>query len=182
MTTEEELRQALAYIVTAWPYHTSDSEERRRIWRLMHQLAEAQYRPALERFSSYLDDPDWAWRQEALQAIGFHYQLASDDPLIEKIRQMLLTDPDPFGFVRLSAANILGLRSQWPDHALLSALENDSDRDVRVAAFAALLQLAGVPTHLQRELVVLLETGSIDPSREALMHALAQAGLSRPAF
>jgi HEAT repeat protein len=182
MKTEEELRQALDFVADAWPHHTADSEARRHIWRLMHQLAEARYQPALDLFASYMNDPDWAWRHEALQAVGFHFALAPDHPITEKIRQMLLTDPDPFGFVRLSAASILGLRSQWPDYALLEALDHDPDRDVRIAALASLLRLADVSDHIIGEVMLPIEAGTADPSRDALVQALAQAGISQPSL
>lgn len=116
----------------------------------MHELAEAQYVPALDFFLTFLNDPDWDWRLEGLQLAGFHYEFAPNSQITEKIRHLLATDANEY--VRLTAAAVLGVCSKWPDAALITALQFDPDEEVRYAAFEALLGLAGLlPLDVRRE-------------------------------
>jgi hypothetical protein len=112
------------------------------IWALCHDLAEAQYQPALNFFLDGLNDTAWDWRQRCLQMIGFHYEIPPNSEITDKVRKMLMSDPDVN--VRMTAADVLGDISILPDPVLVNALNTDADWFVRRSAYLALLQLAGV--------------------------------------
>jgi HEAT repeat protein len=141
----------------------------------MCDLAEVGYPPAMDFFLECLDDPRWNWRYNGLCNLGFHYVFPPDSPLVEKIRQLLLTDPH--SWVRDTAASVLGSRSSWPDMALVSALESDMDEQVRYSAFDALLRLARVPFAVASLEVERVEKKAIPPSMEEIIRILAEAGL-----
>jgi hypothetical protein len=141
----------------------------------MRDLAEAGYPPAMDFFLECLDDPRWNWRYNGLCDLGFHYIFPPDSPVVEKIRQLLLTDPH--SWVRDAAASVLGSRSSWPDMALVSALESDMDAQVRYSAFDALLRLARVPFAVASQEVERVEKGFIQPSLSEVIRILTDAGL-----
>ncbi len=141
----------------------------------MHVLAKASYPPAMDFFISCLDDPRWDWRLDALTALGFHYQFPPDSELAEKIRQMLLTDPNVS--IRVSAAIVLGGRSKGPDVALIHALQSDPDEDVRRSAFDALLELGGVSFPLRRELMERVKKGEVRATLDEAKRILTEKGI-----
>ena len=141
----------------------------------MHDLAEAQYQPARAFFESCLGDLDRDWRLEAVRDIGFHYDLREDEDVLEKLRRMLVGDPDPG--VRLAVAAVLGSQSSWPDWALESALHDDPDKHVRRVAFEELLRLVGMPDLRVGEHRRKLEQGEIQPTWEQLEKGIAEAGI-----
>lgn len=129
------------------------------VWRMMHDLAENQYPPALQFFVDSFDHSDWSWREEFVRLAGFHYPLDPKGEIVSRIRRLLLNDPS--AEVRMTAASVLGARSRWPDEALLSAIEDDKDSDVREAAFRSLLRLRGLsPLEANSVLREALEQGS----------------------
>ncbi len=155
-----------------------DRERRNEALWKAHALAEAKYLPASAFFRSCLTDPEAEWRLSGLQALGFHYDTSADEELLERIRYMLLTDPDMH--VRIAAASILGTRSRWPDWALQSALESEPVRTVRAVVFESLLKLAGAPLTKAREAYRRIEIGEIEPTREQLESFAGQMDVSLP--
>ena len=141
----------------------------------MCDLAEAGYPPAADFFLECLDDPRWNWRYNGLCDLGFHYVFPPDSPIVEKIRQLLLTDPH--SWVRDAAAAVLGSRSSWPDAALVSALESDLDDQVRYSAFDALLRLARVPFTVASLEVERVENQFIQPSLDEIVRIVTEVGL-----
>jgi HEAT repeat protein len=155
----------------------------------MHDLAEAGHIPAVEVYQSFLDDADWDWRKEGVTLLGFHYLFTPESEILQKFRQLLQTDPEVQ--VRLSAALALGTqlarmaqeseletKVQWPDHALVYAMQSDIDEDARYAAFDALLSSAGVPYPIVTKEVGEAEKAGIRPTLEDVRRILQDAGIS----
>jgi hypothetical protein len=71
MLTEQSMQERLNFVMNLKRRYqrTQISAE---IWDICHDLAEAQYEPALNFFVEGLVDSDWDWRQRSLQFIGFH--------------------------------------------------------------------------------------------------------------
>jgi hypothetical protein len=172
----KDLRGLLDVVQSAYQEHTDDPEMLRNIKAKMHDLAEAQYPPAFSFFTSCLDDPDWWWRVAALRCLGFHYDFPSEGPLVDRIRQMLLTDSGGDGEIRAAAAIVLGIRSRWPDEALETALQRDPDELVRAAAFGALLNLARVPFSTLRVAEKSVANGEVQPTWAEVQRIIAQSG------
>lgn len=177
---EAQMQQVLAEARAARANPNLERAELRKIWRKLHGLAEAQYEPAIEFFISCLDDPDSNWRLEGVEDLGFHYPFPADSPITAKVRQLLLTDTDDH--IRIAAAFILGIRSKWPEPALVSALTNDSDEVVRISAFEALLNLAGVPYLVAQDQVKALELGIIQPTWADVQRIVAENGIDLAAL
>ncbi len=144
-SSEPQLERLFAHVREARAAGVARSE----MWSEMHDLAEAGYEPAVEFFQSFLDDPNWDWRLEGVRLLGFHYLFAAESDIIGKFRQLLLTDPNDF--VRSSAAMALGSQlerlrpgPEWPDRALLQAMREDPDKQIRLVAFEKLLSTAGL--------------------------------------
>src|SRR6266511_756443 len=78
----------------------------------LYDLAEAQYLPVIEFCLSCLDDPRSDWRDYSLWTLGYHYDLRPYKDILNKIAHLLLNDPDED--VRMLAASVLGIRSEWP--------------------------------------------------------------------
>lgn len=161
---DQTMQQILNELKIAHRDTTSQSHEL--YWSKMHLLAEAQYLPAVAFFLACLDDSRADWREDCLTCLGFHYQLPPSSQILEKIRQVLLTDPN--SFVRLAAASILGSRSTPSDPALIAALHSDPDEDVRFVVFEALLTLHGVPFSQIRSVVERLKKTQSQPTLEAI--------------
>lgn len=143
MKNSEPKMQENLETVIHWKMYSTGSARMADIWALCHDLAEAQYPPALKFFVEGLNDPDWEWRQRFLQLIGFHYDIPANSEIIDKVRKMLKSDPD--SNVRMTAADVLGAISFLPDSSLVSAINSDPDWFVRRSAYLAMLELAGVP-------------------------------------
>lgn len=129
-------------------------------WKMAHSLAEDHYLPAMDFFIAGLNDSDWVWRQDCVQFLGFHYQL--DREMVKKIRETLITDPSEE--VRMSAASVLGRRSNLPDQALYHALESDPSHFVREAAFESVLGLIGIQYNAINREIKRLKAGDIQPT------------------
>jgi HEAT repeat protein len=142
----------------------------------MSRLADAGYEPAKALFVEGLDDPDWSWRLDCLTNLGFHYSLAPDGELMDKVRQMLLTDPSEM--IRLSAPFVLANQSTWGDPALLAALQADPEPVVRRSVFDALLRMAGLSFAQSEQQIERIDRGEIEPTWEELQRVLAAAGLN----
>jgi HEAT repeat protein len=141
----------------------------------LHVLAEAGYHPAIEFCISCLDDTRADWRECGLEALGYHYDLRPYKDILNKIAYLLLADPNDF--VRMAAASVLGIRSEWPDKALLNALQTDSDYFVRATAFDALLGLAGVSHLKQMEIMDHLNGEAIPATLDLLKQTLTDLGI-----
>ncbi|GAA5514827.1 hypothetical protein Dcar01_03588 [Deinococcus carri] len=102
---------------------------------------------------SALQHPEWFVRQEALELIGFHYDLSDDPALLNQVRVMLLLDPGGDGAVRLAAASVLGVQSCAWDASLICAMTDDPDEDVRQVAFRALLHLLKLGFNVEERLL-----------------------------
>lgn len=152
-----------------------DRGELKKIWWQMHAVAEAQYLPAIKFFISCLDNTNSEWRLEGLQDLGYHYQFPPDSVITQKIRYLLLNDPDDD--VRLAAAFILGIRSVWLDSALMTALCSDPEEHVRYAAFNSFLKLAGVPYRVITREVERAKSGEIPATFEEVERIVTEAGI-----
>jgi HEAT repeat protein len=138
-------------------------------WRL-HDLAEAQDEKAKSFFIKVLTHGDSVWREEALDNLGFHYDLRSDESVINIIRDLLISDND--SDVRLAAAFALGNQSAWPDRSLYRTLRDDNNRFVRKAAFRSLLRLSGLEETEVAEIIGRVESGIIPLSTTGLQSVI----------
>jgi hypothetical protein len=141
----------------------------------MHPLAEAQYEAAKRFFIDCLDDERLDWRYDCLNAVGFHYDLSSDESVKDKLRDLLLHDEDDL--IRSASARILEINSTWLDEALFTALETESDRSVKIAVFAALLKHGGLPGSMYLKTYAKLKNGEIEPSLSELKRMLGSLNL-----
>ena len=171
----EEMQQALAQAQVARDNPEPGHKELDKVRWQMHDLAEAQYQPAIEFFASCFDHEYSEWRLASVRDVGFHYPLTPDSPVTEKIRQLLLNDPDDG--VRHAAAFVLSSRSRWPDSALSTALYCDPDDYVRNAAFQALLELAGVPYLVACREYRRAKSGEIQPTWDEIKRIVIEAGI-----
>jgi hypothetical protein len=121
-----------------------------------------------------LDEEKYDWRLEGATAL-IYYELSSKQ--LEKIRWTLLHDSKPS--VRTFAANILGLRSKWPDPALREAIEKDQARSVRISAVEAVLFLADVPAPIVSQETERMANGEIEPDLSAIERITQQVSDSR---
>lgn len=137
----------------------------------MHPLAEEQHEAAKAFFIECLSDKRVEWRYSCLRAVGFHYDLSSDEPTKDKLRHLLLHDPDDL--VRSAAASILERSSTWPETALFRSLQTEKDHDVKKVVFLALLIHGGLPRSLYNKFYKLLEKGEIEPTLVELKKTLS---------
>lgn len=144
------------------------------LWQKCHKLAEAHYLPAMDFFIRELDDPRWNWRRESVSLLGFHYKL--DQKAINKIQDLLLNDPD--SGVRIACASVLGNQSKLPDKALVEALVHDANALVKESAFAAILDLAGVPYKIREDDLQKLRAGDLLPTVEQIKEILIKENIS----
>lgn len=172
---EAEMQQILAQAQAARENTSLEWDELTTIWWSMHDLAEAQYLPAIDFFMSCLNDVNSTWRLKGLQDVGYHYQFPPDSTITEKIRQLLLSDPDDD--VRSTAASILGIRSVWLDPALMTALHSDPEEYVRYSAFDSLLTLAGIPYLVVKKEMEKVEKGEIPTTFEEVKRIVVEAGI-----
>ena len=126
----------------------------------MYELAAEKYEPAKQLFVEMLDSSDWRWRDAGLAALAQYSK--PDSALMDRIRRLLAEDDEEN--VRVAAAAQLGADNQWPDEALRHALENDSSRRVRVAAFESALTLMGMPWPDVQSESERVESGEIEPT------------------
>lgn len=145
------------------------------IWSKMHELAEAQFKPAIDLYKNFLDDDEGQWREEGIRLLGFHYELEADGEIINKIRHLLETDPEPG--VRISAANALESRTSWPEETLLRAIKKDKDNNVVRAVFGALLAQAGLPPYRIMEEEKRIEEGQTAPSLSEIRRIFERDGI-----
>ena len=138
-------------------------------------MAEAHYLPAIEFFVAGLNDTDWAWREDCLSFLGFHYSLKNRIEIVEKFREMVVSDPSDD--VRIAAASVLGVRSNLPDQALFHALESDSNHIVREAAFESVLKLMGLPYKTINREVKRFKTGEVQSNFEYFKQVAKDEGV-----
>lgn len=141
----------------------------------LHQLAEAQYAPVLPLLEQLLDHDEWDIRLEAVRLVGFHYETL-DHQIVQKLQSMLLTDPEPM--VRLTLATVLGMHVSWPNESLCRALTRDSDSDVRLASFEAMLYLHAVPRSKVISLVDTLKSNIHLLNIQDLQRLLNESGIA----
>jgi hypothetical protein len=144
------------------------------LWEKCHELADAQYLPAMDFFIHELEDPRWDWRRESVGLLGFHYKL--DQNVIDKIRKLLLNDPD--SVVRSRCAAVLGNQLTSPDAVLLIALEKDSDHLVKESAFLAILDLGRVSYKIRQKVRKKIRSGEILPDLKQLKRVFTEENVS----
>ncbi|MEZ4643618.1 MAG: hypothetical protein R3E31_12950 [Chloroflexota bacterium] len=130
----------------------------------LRKLAQTTYKPALPLFLDGLSSEHAAWRSQCLLLVGLHYDLQGNTLALDKIRDILRHDPDRQ--LRSKAAEMLALHSEWPDHALRSAMENDPDNGVCYAACQAILELLGIPRLRIRDEMTYLYTRGVMPTMD----------------
>ncbi|MEF2279313.1 HEAT repeat domain-containing protein [Deinococcus sp. YIM 134068] len=140
------------------------------LWTDVHQLAEWQDADLLLLLRRALCHHDGFVRGETLQLVGFHYDLSGDAELLEHVRSLLLSDVNEH--VRLTAAAVLGVQADAWDDALVRALTDDSDEDVRRVAFESLLKLFRLGPGPEARWLGEIEAGRLTPTLDAL-HAIA---------
>ncbi len=165
------MQQELEEITAAY----NQAVPRAQLQRQMHALAEAQYAGALPLFVALLGDSDWDWRLKGVRLLGFHYPLDPTDEITGQLRQLLLTDGSEH--VRMSAAAVLGVRSQWRDDALVRAVQHDPDDDVRKTAFLSLLMLAGLTGEVLQQVEARLMAGEVAPTIPVAEPLLRRSGV-----
>jgi hypothetical protein len=169
----EEMQTVLDEVIAL---HTNPASRSTPIYmEKMHPLAEAQYVAAKPFFIACLNDKRADWRYDCLNALGFHYDLSSDESVKAKLRDLLLHDEDDL--IRSAAARILGLNSTWLDEALFTALESENDRSAKIAVFAALLKHGGLPGSMYLKTYAKLKNGEIEPSLSELKRLLHSLNL-----
>ncbi|MBI5927839.1 MAG: hypothetical protein HY862_00905 [Chloroflexi bacterium] len=172
MMDQEQLQRILDEVLIA--HKVEQSRALDYYFGFMHTLAEAHYVPAKEFFLMGLDDYRSGWREFCLKAIGFHYNLSSEEHILNKIRQMCLTDENEF--VRLTATGVLGAQSHWPDFTLILVLQNDASMGVRISALGALLDLAHLPSYIVIEEEKKLQQNGIEPDMAQLKRIIEERG------
>ncbi|WP_102126438.1 HEAT repeat domain-containing protein [Deinococcus planocerae] len=168
----------LAHLVDAPP----DSAQVKRfynewnaLWSAVHQLAELQDGDLLPLLRRALRHPDPFIREGALELAGFHYDLTDDAELLGHLRLMLHSDASED--VRLAAASVLGVQANAWDEALVWALTNDPDEDVRRAAFAGLLRLLRLGPGPEERWLREVEAGRLGLTLDALRAIAARYDL-----
>lgn len=169
---EEQLRQIFEEVQIAHKLEHSRAIDY--YFDKMHTLAEMQYPPAKEFFLMGIEDHRSGWRELCLKAIGFHYDLSSEEHTLNKIRQICLSDENDD--VRLTAIGVLDTQSRWPEPTLISVLQGDTSMFVRLSALEALLSLANVPPHIQTEEINALKLNGRDPDVSQLKRIIAERG------
>jgi ribulose bisphosphate carboxylase small subunit len=106
----------------------------------IHVLAEKQYAPSISLFEEMLSDTRDSWVKVGINGLLDFEKL--DSTVLDRVRSILVESSNPY--VKMTAADFLGLRSKWPDAALRKCLMNEEDRDVRISATRAILELAKV--------------------------------------
>jgi hypothetical protein len=144
------------------------------LWEKCHELADAQYLPAMDFFIHELEDPRWDWRRVSVSLLGFHYKL--DQNVIDKIRRLLLNDPD--SVVRSGCAAVLGNQLTSPDRVLLVALEKDPDHQVRESAFLAILDLGKVPYKIRQKERKKIQSGEVLPDLKQLQRVFTEENIT----
>ena len=166
MNVNSDSLQAILQEVQSAVHSSMNAADRQQIWRKMHLLAEHQLSQAQALFLALLEHPDWSWRVEALEDLGFHYQLQPESQAVERIRQLALNDPSDF--VRMTAASVLGIRSVWPEQVLLNLLDSETEKEVLEAAFEASLTLAGFPRLDISKVMDKIKSAEIPATKEQL--------------
>ena len=141
-----------------------------------HELAEAQYWPALEFFLKLIEDQDWDWRLEGVQLAGFHYDLSENSSAMDVLRFHLTADQS--SQVRGACAHVLGAQSGWPEQVLMTALAGEADSSVKEDIFYALLTLAGLSFPLIRQELQYMRESDSGPNIEELERVLDKNNIS----
>jgi hypothetical protein len=79
--------------------------------------------------------------------------------------------------VRQTAALILGIRSQWEEQALVAALSNEPEPEVRAAAFASVLELLGIPRNRAWQHWQQVNRQEMPPTWEQVQRIVEQEGV-----
>ncbi|WP_216328329.1 HEAT repeat domain-containing protein [Deinococcus aestuarii] len=169
-TTLDRLARLLEAAATGNP-----AEEWNALWPAVHQLAEGQDGDLLPHLSRALQHPDGFIRLGALELVGFHYDLADAAELLGQVRFMLLSDSRED--VRLAAAAVLGVQADAWDDALVRALTDDLDEDVRRVSFEALLKLLRLGPGPEARWLSEVGDGHLVPTLDALRAIAARYDL-----
>jgi hypothetical protein len=124
----------------------------------IRELAKNKFIPSLDLFQKMLDDDRSDWTIKGLNAIAY-FDL--EESVVSKIRDLLLNSKYPS--VKMTASSILGLKSKWPDAALRKCLMTEEDRDVRISATRAILELAKVNFRAVDLEIDRMKSGEIEP-------------------
>jgi len=103
------------------------------------ELEVANYEPAKALFRAMLDHKKERFRTRALNHLQLMRDLSSDDELLEKVRDVVVNDPEEL--TRSAAALLLAAHSRWPDEGLKRALEKETDPQTKEGIFLSILQL-----------------------------------------
>lgn len=144
----------------------------------LRSLAQAHYKPALPFFLMGLENEHHEWRAQCLLLVGLHYDLQGNDMALDKIRNILSTDPDRQ--LRIKAAELLALHSTWPDHTLRHVMETDPDNMVCYAACQAILELLGIPRLRIRDEMTHFYTRGVMPTMSDVQRIAGHAPSSTP--
>ena len=142
-----------------------------------HDLAEANYLPALDFFLDELDNPSEFWRWDCLSFIK-HYDDQLDEKFINKFRNLVIFDPSDY--VRDSAIGCLSKYLNKPDLTLLFALYKDPLLDNRRSAFWVLLRVCNVPYKILDEALERVKKRKIPLSIEGLKTILDENNIEMP--
>ncbi len=166
--------QELLEKIKAYASHPESAIYGSEYYWLYHQLAEDRYIPARDFLIKELDDPRWDWRRESIRLLGFHFKL--EEEILNKIRSFAINDPDDG--VRITAVSVIGNQGKMPEPALIKAIQLDSNRFVREAAFDAILDLCGVSYKINFQEVTKVKEGLIQPTLEEVKKILLRENLS----
>ncbi|MEQ8756592.1 MAG: hypothetical protein RID09_24170 [Coleofasciculus sp. G1-WW12-02] len=161
--TKKDMQRLLEDVKTAYKKNNETSDK---IITMMRELAKARYTPAIEFFYSCLGDSRYSWRSRGLDILRSNYEFSPDSKIIKKIRDLLLNDPNYS--VRIRAAALLSTQSKWPDPALKQSLISETNEEVLIQVFEAILILGGVPYSMVRTEVNRVRGGEIEPTFEEI--------------
>lgn len=91
-------------------------------------------------------------------------EVLREGDFVECVQQVLLQKN--FLTSHTQAATLLGVFSEWPDPALIHAMQHDKSPVVRGEAFRSALMLAGVPYAIARGHAGTVENGSVQATPE----------------
>ncbi len=180
---ETQYRSILARAEEASARPAIEDQDHDALYWQLHDLAEAHYEPAIPFFERCLYNTNARWREDAIRLLGFHYldYLRGNADLFNHLRYMLIEDPS--SDVRITAAMLLRDAKEdtdFPDWALLRALEEDPVIQVRGRAFESLLTQTGVSYEVLRQTMRRIDHEEIDATPSLLKQLIEEHGLDLP--
>ncbi len=185
MTAEQEAHRQdlLARARAASLKPVADHDAFQALYQELHALAEEHYEPAIPFFEEWVYNVDADWRESGLTLLGWHYldHLKGNDALFTRMRYLLANDPD--SYVRIAAASLLinaKEESDFPDGALLQALEEDPNIHVRRCALRSLLTHAEAKYSVIEETMRQVERREMAANSTTLKRIIEEQGLTVP--